>query len=168
MQQVKVNLGDQLIILKPVAFGHLATVGTLFVELHALWAKHGYALADLLISEDSPLAIDLMTKIGNLHRRADVPGQMGFDVKALLEDLPQMESLFFMDRDSDSDRLDLTQGCQLLRLNRFDAQKKYQQAMEKAVREASQVVETQQQTSEQTSPDSSDTKQQETSSKAKT
>lgn len=127
MQQVRVSLGDSIAIIKPVAFEHLATVGTLFTELHALWTKYGYALADLLLSEDGKLAQDLMDKIAKLHRRADVPGEFGFPIASLLNDLPQLEALFFMER-NEGGLLDLGQGCQLLRLNRFNPEKKMTEA----------------------------------------
>lgn len=128
-----VELGTEIAVIRPVAFEHLAGLDALLDQLQVLWLKHQAALADLLLSDDSAIALDLMQKIANLHPRVDLRDQHGFDIAPLKDDLPQLESLFFFERDEESDNLTLAKGGAILRLNRFDPQKKYQAAVNRLV-----------------------------------
>jgi len=155
MQNIKISVADQFILLRPVAFDHLETLSTLVVELQSLWIKNSYAVADLILSSDKKLAFDLMQKIVNLHRRADTPGEMGFDITQL-DDLDAIEALFFMER-NDSDKLDSGKGCQILRLNRFDIEKKLQQATKLEMERLDKEIKEMAQKEEETEPDLSAT-----------
>jgi hypothetical protein len=171
MDSLKINLGEEIAIVRPVPFAHLAALSELFVELHALWLGAQLSLADLLISDKSALAQDLIGKIAALHPRVDTPAQSGFPIAPLLDDLPQLEALFFMQRSDSSDKLDLDRGAKLLRLNRFNPEKKYQEASQKQLEtlEESPVVETPEPISSPISPTSSETTElPKTSAKAKT
>ena len=141
MKELKIRLPDQLIILKPVPFANLRSLETLLEELQALWLKADAAIADLLLGEDSAIAISTAQKIIGLHPRIDEPGKMGFDITPLLDDLSQFEELLFCTRDSD-DKLDVLTGGLIVRLNKFSAVSKYQRAVKLlADQEAKQMME---------------------------
>lgn len=128
MKELKINLGNTLVIIKAVPFSHLHALETMLEELQSLWLKHEAAVADLLLSDDSALALDLAQKIINLHPRIDEPGKFGFDLTLLKDDLNSFESLFFGERDED-DNLSVVRGSRIVRLNKFDPLKKYHRAV---------------------------------------
>lgn len=143
MKELKIRVSNSIYILKPVPFAHLAALETCLTELQTLWLKYEAAIADLLLSEDGAIAIDLGQKIINLFPRVDEPGKVGFDITPLLDDLAQFEEIFFAVRD-DSDKLDVFKGGLLLQLSRFNPLGLYQKAIKRLEEEAqpSPAVET--------------------------
>lgn len=129
MKELKIRLADTLIILKPVAFANLQALETMLEELQSYWLGHEAAIADLLLSADSAIALDLAQKIVSLHPRIDEPGTMGFDIKLLLDDLNQFEELFLAIRGEEDDKLDIFKGGLITQLNKFSAIAKYQRAV---------------------------------------
>lgn len=146
MRELKIRLADTLVILKPVAFANLQALETLLEELQSYWLGHEAAIADLLLSDDSAIALDLAQKALNLHPRTDSPGTMGFDIKLLLDDLAQFEELFLAIRGEEDDKLDVFKGGLITQLNKFSAIAKYQRAVklltERTEKQISPAVET--------------------------
>lgn len=129
MKELKIRLANTLIILKPVAFANLQALETMLEELQSYWLGHEAAIADLLLSDDSAIALSLAQKILSLHPRIDEPGTMGFDVKLLLDDLNQFEELFLAIRSEEDDKLDVFKGGLITQLNKFSPINKYQRAV---------------------------------------
>lgn len=129
MKELKIRLADTLIILRPVAFANLQALETMLEELQSYWLGHEAAIADLLLSSDSAIALDLAQKILSLHPRVDEPGFRGFDVKLLLDDLTQFEELFLAIRGEEDDKLDVFKGGLITQLNKFSPTNKYQRAV---------------------------------------
>lgn len=129
MRELKIRLSDTLIILKPVPFSSLQALETLLEELQSYWLAHEAAIADLLLSDDSAIALDLAQKILALHKRVDEPGTMGFDINLLMDDLTQFEELFLAIRNEEDDKLDVFKGGLINQLNKFSAINKYQRAV---------------------------------------
>lgn len=147
MRELKIRLTDTLIILKPVPFASLQALETMLEELQSYWLAHDAAVSDLLLSSDSAITLSLAQKILNLHPRLDEPGTNGFDLKYLLDDLPQFEELMLAQRNPDDDKLDVFKGGLIVQLNKFSAIAKYQKAVKlltdrTTAQELSQVVET--------------------------
>ncbi|MGL5924624.1 hypothetical protein [Chroococcidiopsis sp.] len=129
MKELKIRLANTLIILKPVAFANLQALETMLEELQSYWLGHEVAIADLLLSADSAIALSLAQKILSLHPRIDEPGTMGFDVNLLMDDLPQFEEFFLAIRNEEDDKLDVFKGGLITQLNKFSAINKYQRAV---------------------------------------
>lgn len=129
MKELLVRLADTLIILKPVPFANLQALETMLEELQSYWLGNEAAIADLLLSDDSAIALSLAQKILSLHPRIDEPGTMGFDVKLLMDDLNQFEELFLAIRGEEDDKLDVFKGGKIVRLNKFSPIAKYQRAV---------------------------------------
>lgn len=127
MQDLKIELPDEIIRIRCVSASNLQAFSAMVSDLQALWLKHGASTGELILSSEFKLAKDLVQKLADLHPRLDKPGTLGFNTESLWDDREQLESLFFMQR-SDEDRLDISRGSLLMRLNHLDPGKKLEEA----------------------------------------